>query len=81
MKKILILGAGYAGMSVATRLKHCDCEITVVNGHNYHHLTTLLHQPAVGRITSYNVCYTKLLRGARRGPLRSAQGVCRAAGV
>ena len=49
MKRILILGAGYAGVTAATRLKRCeDCEVTIVNQHNYHHLTTLLHQPVVG---------------------------------
>jgi NADH dehydrogenase len=35
-------------MAAAVRLKQADCEVTVVNRHKYHHLTTLLHQPVVG---------------------------------
>lgn len=49
MKKILILGGGYAGVSVAVGLRYVDADVTLVNKHSYHHLTTLLHQPAVGR--------------------------------
>ena len=49
MKKILILGGGYAGVSTAINLKDVDAQVTLVNKHSYHHLTTLLHQPVVGR--------------------------------
>ncbi len=49
MKKILILGGGYAGVSTAIHLKDVDAQVTLVNKHSYHHLTTLLHQPVVGR--------------------------------
>jgi NADH dehydrogenase len=50
MKEIVILGGGYAGVTTAVKLgRRKDARITVVNDHSYHHLTTLLHQPAVGR--------------------------------
>ncbi|WP_319524492.1 NAD(P)/FAD-dependent oxidoreductase [uncultured Desulfosarcina sp.] len=49
MKKILILGGGYAGVTAAVHLHGVAADITLVNTHGYHHLTTLLHQPAVGR--------------------------------
>ena len=49
MKHIVILGAGYAGVSAAVKLRGIKAHVTLVNHHSYHHLTTLLHQPVVGR--------------------------------
>jgi len=49
MKHIVILGAGYAGISAAVKLRGIKADVTLVNHHSYHHLTTLLHQPVVGR--------------------------------
>ncbi|PRO65520.1 NAD(P)/FAD-dependent oxidoreductase [Alkalicoccus urumqiensis] len=50
--KIVILGAGYGGMMVASRLQKStvvkDAEVTLVNKHNYHYQTTWLHEPAAG---------------------------------
>nr|WP_256558203.1 NAD(P)/FAD-dependent oxidoreductase [Halobacillus sp. A1] len=50
--KILVLGAGYAGMMTAKRLsqqlKPEEAEIALVNKHNYHYLTTWLHEVAAG---------------------------------
>lgn len=51
--KVLILGGGYAGVTAATGLRaacrrHGRLSITLVNKHNYHYFTTLLHQ-CVGR--------------------------------
>ncbi|PLX91846.1 MAG: NAD(P)/FAD-dependent oxidoreductase [Desulfuromonas sp.] len=47
--RIVILGGGYAGVSAAVRLGGTSANVVLVNKHSYHHLTTLLHQPAVGR--------------------------------
>ncbi len=49
MKKILIVGGGYAGLAAALGLEGESLQITLVNKHSYHHMTTLLHQPVVGR--------------------------------
>lgn len=50
--KIVILGAGYAGMVTALRLQkdfhYNEAEVTLVNKHDYHYITTELHQPAAG---------------------------------
>lgn len=50
--KILILGAGYAGIMTATRLQkqlnYNEAEVTLINKHDYHYLTTWLHEPAAG---------------------------------
>ncbi|HJV46521.1 MAG TPA: NAD(P)/FAD-dependent oxidoreductase [Bacillota bacterium] len=50
--KILILGAGYGGLMTATRLQkllnYNEAQVTLVNKHNYHYITTWLHEPAAG---------------------------------
>jgi len=58
LPKILILGAGYGGLTTALqlqrRLKYKEADITLVNRHNYHYFTTLLHQSAAGTVNSIN---------------------------
>jgi NADH dehydrogenase len=50
--KILILGAGYGGLlttlQLQKKLNYNEAEVTLVNKHNYHYLTTWLHEPAAG---------------------------------
>ncbi|GGJ14185.1 NADH dehydrogenase-like protein YjlD [Alicyclobacillus cellulosilyticus] len=49
MSKIVIVGAGYAGMMAATRLERLAEPFTIINKHAYHYFTTLLHEAAGGR--------------------------------
>ncbi|WP_134682506.1 NAD(P)/FAD-dependent oxidoreductase [Brevibacillus migulae] len=50
--KIVILGAGYGGLLTALglqkKLNYNEAEVTLVNKHTYHYLTTWLHEPAAG---------------------------------
>ncbi len=54
-KKILIIGAGYAGIETALRLnklkKKSDLEITIIDKNNYHTLLTELHEVAGNRVS------------------------------
>lgn len=54
MKKIVILGAGYGGIMTAVRLQeklaNHEAEVTLINKHDYHYLTTWLHEPAAGTL-------------------------------
>lgn len=58
LPKILILGAGYGGLTTALQLqrelKYKEADITLVNRHNYHYFTTYLHQSAAGTVNSIN---------------------------
>lgn len=51
-KKIVILGAGYGGLMTAVNLQkllsYNEAQVTLVNKHDYHYLTTWLHEPAAG---------------------------------
>jgi NADH dehydrogenase len=50
--KIVILGAGYGGivtaLSLQKKLNFNEADVTLVNKHHYHYITTELHQPAAG---------------------------------
>lgn len=52
--RIVVLGAGYAGMMTTKRLlqklESEEAEIVLVNKHNYHYQTTWLHEVAAGTI-------------------------------
>jgi len=52
--KIVVLGAGYGGIMTAVRLQkllnYNEAEVVLVNKHDYHYLTTWLHEPAAGTI-------------------------------
>ncbi|MDB5083875.1 MAG: hypothetical protein JWN30_761 [Bacilli bacterium] len=63
MKKIVILGAGYAGMICAVNLQKRHMPFTLINKHSYHYFTTILHEPAGGRndFDDYSVDITYLL--------------------
>lgn len=50
--RIVILGAGYGGVLTALRLQkelnYNEANVTLVNKHDYHYMTTHLHMPAAG---------------------------------
>lgn len=64
MSKIVIVGAGYAGMAAAAHLNKASTPFTVVNNHDYHYLTTLLHEAAGGRGpgANYQVAIKEVLK-------------------
>lgn len=56
--RIVILGAGYGGLVTAIRLQkelnYNEADVTLVNKHDYHYITTHLHMPAAGTDTPKN---------------------------
>ena len=59
-KKIVILGAGYAGVHAAKKLakkykKNNDVEITLIDKNPFHTLMTELHEVAGGRVSEDSV--------------------------
>lgn len=60
MPKILVIGAGYAGMMTAAGLDKISEPFTLINKNPYHYFTTLLHEAAGGRGTPMN--YTVPIR-------------------
>ena len=65
-KRVVIVGAGMAGLAAARALRHAPVDITVVDAHNYSTFPPLLFEAAVGVIVPEDV--------AR--PVRSCLGRC-----
>lgn len=60
MKKIVVLGAGYAGVLTAKRLEkkfknNKDIEITIIDKNSYHTMLTELHEVAAGRVDEESI--------------------------
>ncbi len=59
MKKIIVVGAGYAGVltakKLAKKLKKESVEITVFNKESYHTMLTELHEVAAGRVEESSI--------------------------
>jgi NADH:ubiquinone reductase (H+-translocating) len=49
--RVLILGAGFAGLVAAQTLKHADARITLIDKRNFHLFQPLLYQVATGSLS------------------------------
>ena len=60
MKKIVVLGGGYAGVLTAKKLekkfkKNKDVQITLIDKQSYHTMLTELHEVAAGRVDEESI--------------------------
>jgi NADH dehydrogenase len=53
--RVVIVGAGFGGLSAAKALKHADVEIMIVDRHNYHLFQPLLYQVATASLSPAEV--------------------------
>lgn len=60
-KKVLVLGAGYAGLQAVTKLQKQvssdEAEITLINKNEYHYEATWLHEASAGTINYEDLLY------------------------
>src|SRR5580692_10305634 len=49
-KKVIILGAGFAGLQVARRIKSADYETILIDQYNFHQFQPLFYQVATARL-------------------------------
>lgn len=76
-KRVLILGAGSAGLSAALELerasgKHAELEVTLIDQNNYHLFLPLLYQVVTGGVEPGHICFplrSLLIRGGTDGPV------------
>lgn len=57
MKKVVIVGMGFGGMSAARGLADSDFEVTVIDRHNYHLFQPLLYQVATAELNVEAIAY------------------------
>jgi NADH dehydrogenase len=72
MEKIVIIGAGYAGVLTAKKLdkrfrRKTDVSITIIDKNPFHTMLTELHEVAAGRVeeASVRISYRKVFSGRR----------------
>ena len=55
--KIVIIGAGFGGVTLAKSLKNKNVEILLIDQNNYHNFQPLMYQIATGGLEPYSIAY------------------------
>ncbi|WP_276389390.1 NAD(P)/FAD-dependent oxidoreductase [Eudoraea chungangensis] len=74
-KRIVIIGAGFAGISLAKKLRKLPLQVVVVDKHNYHTFQPLLYQVSTGGLEPDSIAYPirKILKRLRNFYFRLAE--------
>lgn len=56
-RKIVILGAGFAGLQLARRIKNSEYEITLIDQYNFHQFQPLFYQVATARLEPSSISF------------------------
>lgn len=56
-KKIVIIGAGFAGLRLAQRLNNTQYDVLLLDKHNYHQFQPLMYQVATARLEPTNISF------------------------
>ena len=55
--RIVIIGGGFAGISLAKRLKNKAVQVVLIDKHNYHNFQPLMYQVATGGLEPDSIAY------------------------
>lgn len=55
--KIVIIGAGFGGITLAKSLKNKNVDILIIDQNNYHNFQPLMYQIATGGLEPYSIAY------------------------
>lgn len=56
-KRIVIIGAGFAGLTLARKLRKSGCEITLIDQYNFHQFQPLFYQVATARLEPSSISF------------------------
>ena len=59
MPRVVIVGAGFAGLAAATALKHAAVQVTIIDRRNYHLFQPLLYQVATAALSPADIAQPK----------------------
>lgn len=73
-KRIVIIGGGFGGISLAKKLKNLDAQIVLIDRHNYHTFQPLLYQVSTSGLEPDSIAYPirKVLKGLKNFHFRLA---------
>ena len=74
-KKVIILGAGFAGLQLARRIKSSDYETILIDQYNFHQFQPLFYQVATGRLEPSAISFPlrKVFQGEKHVHVRIAK--------
>lgn len=55
--RVVIIGAGFAGLSIAKNLKNKNFQVVLIDKHNYHNFQPLMYQVATGGLEAGSIAY------------------------
>src|SRR5579872_4592305 len=55
--RVVIIGAGFAGLNIARKLNNTLYEITLIDRHNYHQFQPLMYQVATARLEPSSISF------------------------
>src|SRR3954464_9516714 len=73
-KRLIIIGAGFAGINLAKRLRGAPLDIILVDRHNYHLFQPLLYQVATAALSPADIAYPIRRIFRRHANVRGALG-------
>jgi len=56
-KRVVIIGGGFAGISLAKKLRNKNLQVVLLDKHNYHNFQPLLYQVATGGLEAGSIAY------------------------
>ena len=56
-KRVVIIGGGFAGLSIAKKLRNKNLQVVLIDKHNYHTFQPLLYQVATGGLEAGSIAY------------------------
>src|SRR5690606_39534403 len=55
--RVVIIGGGFAGLSLAKKLKNKNFQVVLLDKHNYHNFQPLMYQVATGGLEEGSIAY------------------------
>jgi NADH dehydrogenase len=74
-KRVVIIGAGFGGISMANSFKNKPVDVLLIDQNNYHNFQPLMYQIATGGLEPYSIAYPvrRIFRNCRNVTFRMAK--------